>query len=335
MLKVIHGGIQSVVEDWPGRLGYLGKGMAPSGAMDNVALEFGNLLVGNPLNEAGIEIAAGFFQAVFQEETVIAVTGCNTKPLLNGAPLPLWESVQVSRGDTLKFQAYDQVGFRSYLAVAGGIDVPVYLGSKSTCLFGNYGGFQGRQLQPGDLLSFGSPSRPLERLTGRRVKADKIPTYKQEMEIRAIVGMNACPDFVTEAGMDYLFSTPFKISESSNRSAYRLDPLPDYFFARDSGGVGGSHPSNIVDHAYNMRGALNITGNTPVILIADGPTLGGYMCALNIINADLWKVGQGAPGRDRIRFVPVTLEEAIEARREQRRLLTEDSLTTAEGGVVS
>lgn len=325
MLKVTHGGIQSVVEDWPGRLGYLGKGMAPSGAMDNVALEFGNLLVGNSLEEAGIEIAAGFFQAVFEEDMVIAVTGCDTRPQVNGQPIPLWESVLVNKGDVIKFQAYDQVGFRSYLAVAGGIDVPPYLGSRSTCLFGNYGGFEGRQLQPGDVLKIGQPTDKLSKLTGRKIRQEKIPIYTREFEIRTIVGMNAYPDFVSEEGMDYLFNTLFKISENSNRSAYRLDPLPDFFFARDSGGVGGSHPSNIVDQAYTMRGALNITGNTPVILIADGPTLGGYMCTLNIINADLWKVGQGAPGRDFISFVSVNLEEAIAARREQRSLLTEAS----------
>ena len=326
MLRVIRGGFQSLVEDWPGRMGYLGKGMAPSGAMDNVSLEFGNLLVGNEVGEAGIEIAVGQFQAEFEADTVIALTGTDMKATLNGQPFPMWEAVKVSVGDKLKCGIFGQTGFRSYLAVAGGIDVPVYLGSKSTCLFGSYGGFEGRPLMEGDVLKSGRPSKDLKELEGRRLKKERIPEFVNEFEVRSIVGMNAYPDFATLEGMEYLFSTPFKVSDKSNRSACRLDPLPDYFFSRESGGVGGSHPSNIVDHAYNMRGALNITGNTPVILIADGPTLGGYMCALNIINADLWKIGQCAPGRDFVRFKQVSQEEAIEARREQRQLFTEDAL---------
>jgi allophanate hydrolase subunit 2 len=126
--------------------------------------------------------------------------------------------------------------------------------------------------------------------------------------------------------MDLLFSRVSKVQHTSNRSAYRLEALPDSFFARPDGGVGGSHPSNIIDHAYAIRGALNICGNTPILLIADGPTLGGYMCALNVINADLWKVGQGTPGRDAIRFQHASQEEAVEARRKQKILLSEDSL---------
>ena len=102
--------------------------------------------------------------------------------------------------------------------------------------------------------------------------------------------------------------------------------MPANFFARTDGGVGGSHPSNIIDHAYAIRGALNICGNTPILLIADGPTLGGYMCALNVINADLWKVGQGTPSRDYMQFQLSSQEEAIQARIEQNKLLSERSL---------
>lgn len=326
MLNVIKGGFQTLVEDWPGRLGYLGKGMAPSGAMDNVALEYGNLLVGNEVGEAGLEIAVGQFWMSFEEEAVIAITGTDMKPKVNSQAVPMWEAIKVNKGDVLKCGIYGKTGFRSYLTVAGGIDVPVYLGSKSTCIFGSYGGFEGRQLKEGDRVKVGTPKVDPASLVGRKLKKDRIPEYSNAFEIRSVVGMNAYPDFATQEGMEYLFSNPFKVSEKSNRSACRLDPLPDYFFARESGGVGGSHPSNIVDHAYNMRGALNITGNTPVILIADGPTLGGYMCALNIINADLWKVGQCAPGRDFVKFKQVTVEEALEARKEQRKLFTEEAI---------
>ena len=326
MLKIIHGGIQSVVEDWPGRLGYLGAGMAPAGATDNVALQFGNFLVGNEPGEAGIEIAVGMFTGKFEDDAVIAITGADMNPTIDGASVPMWESFKVNAGSKIKFGSYGEKGFRAYISVAGGIDVPVYLGSKSTCLFGGYGGFEGRALKPQDEIKFGNPSVNLDSLVGRKVKPAAIPVYENKIKLRLIVGMNAYPDFVTMEGMDYLFNHEHKLSINSNRSACRLEPVPDNFFARENGGAGGSHPSNIIDHAYNMRGAINITGNTPSLLIADGPTLGGFMCAGNVINADLWKIGQAAPDRDYVIFVQATLDDAIEARKEQRKWLSMDSI---------
>lgn len=326
MLKIIHGGIQSVVEDWPGRLGYMGAGMAPAGAMDNVALALGNLLVGNKPGEAGIEIAVGMFQGVFEQDAVIAITGADMEPTVNGENIPMWQSVKVRAGDKIKFGTYGQKGFRAYISVSGGINVPVYLGSKSTCLFGGYGGFKGRQLQANDEIEFGMPSDSLDALNGRKIRPEAMPVYENHIELRTIVGMNAYPDFVTMEGMDYLFSHEHKLSINSNRSACRLEPVPQYFFAREDGGAGGSHPSNIIDHAYNMRGAINVTGNTPSLLIADGPTLGGFMCVANVINADLWKIGQAAPDRDCVVFVQSTLEEAIKARKDQRKWLSSESL---------
>ncbi|MCL6561109.1 MAG: biotin-dependent carboxyltransferase family protein [Firmicutes bacterium] len=326
MLKVINGGIETVIEDWPGRIGYLDNGMSSSGAFDNVALGFANILVGNPPGEAGIEIAGGYFQAEFGVDTVISVTGTDMKPTLNNQPIPLRESIEVKKGDVIKFSHFGEFGFRSYIGVAGGIDVPLYLGSKSTCLFGSYGGFEGRKLQAGDVLKFGRPTQDLNSLKGRKVKKEAIPQYAREWVLRAMPGPNTCPDYLTKEGMDYFFEHSFKIQHSSNRSAYRLEEAKGLSFARPDGGVAGSHPSNVLDHAYAIRGALNICGNTPILLIADGPTLGGYMCALNVINADLWKIGQGTPGRDYIKFTYCTQEEAIQARIEQRELLAEKSL---------
>jgi 5-oxoprolinase (ATP-hydrolysing) subunit C len=326
MLKVINGGIETVVEDWPGRLGFLGKGMSASGALDNVALQFANLLVGNPIGEAGLEIAGGYFEAEFGVDTVIAVCGTDMQPTRNDKPIKNWESVAIKAGDRIKFSHFGETGFRAYLAVAGGIDVAPYLNSKSTCIFGSYGGFEGRKLAPQDVLRFGRPAGALENLAGRRVKHSALPEYENEWHVRAIPGPNASPDYVTREGMDYLFENSFKIQHTSNRSAYRLDAVKKGFFARADGGVGGSHPSNIVDHAYAIRGALNICGDTPIILIGDGPTLGGYLCALQVINADLWKIGQGTPSRDRLRFVLCTRQEALQARIDQKQRFTAASL---------
>jgi allophanate hydrolase subunit 2 len=146
--------------------------------------------------------------------------------------------------------------------------------------------------------------------------------------LRTVPGPNSAPDYVTVEGLDHFFGEPMKISHNANRAAYRLEEVPDFFWARQDGGAGGSHPSNIVDHGYNMRGAVNVTGDTPSILIADGPTLGGFVCVAGVANADLWKIGQGVPSRDTIRFERATPADAVAARREQAALLAAVDLIT-------
>lgn len=319
MIKVLNGGIEVLVEDWPGRLGYMGLGMAAAGAMDNLALQMGNIIVGNDAGEAGLEIAGGYCEFEITDDTVLAITGADMSPTLNGAAVPMWQAVAVKQNDVISFSHFGDVGFRAYLCVAGGIDVPRYLASKSTCLFGSYGGFEGRKLAQDDVVKV--IKKDVSDLAGRKLNPKYIPKYVNEWELRAIPGPNSVPDYVTEEGMDYLFSTPMKISHNANRAAYRLQEVPPYFWAREDGGKGGSHPSNIVDHGYNMRGAVNVTGNTPSLLIADGPTLGGFVCVANIINVDLWKIGQGIPSRDKVKLKLVTIEDAIEARRERAEML--------------
>jgi biotin-dependent carboxylase-like uncharacterized protein len=327
MIKVLRGGLQTLVEDWPGRLGCNGQGMSASGALDNLALQLGNLLLGNSLGEAAMEIAAGQFRCAFEKDGVIAVTGADMQPTLNGSPIPLWETVFVKKGDVLNFGSYnrDEYAFRSYLCVAGGIDVEPYLGSKSTCVFGNYGGYDGRNLKPNDIVKTGkSEYKGSGRRRIQKEAVERVVVYENPIRLRAMVGMNAAPDFATDKGMDYLFSHEFQASLNANRSAIRLDELPDWFFSRDSGGAGGSHPSNIVEHAYNIRGGLNITGNTPSLLTADGPTLGGFICTINVINADLWKIGQAIPGKSKIIFEQVSQDEATALRKKLRDFISED-----------
>lgn len=324
MIKVINPGIEVLVEDWPGRLGYMGLGMAASGALDNLALQLGNVLVGNKRGEAGLEIAGGYCKFEFKKEALLAIAGADMGAVLNDIPVPMWETFAVKKGDVLSFSHFGAEGFRAYLCISGGIDVPSYLGSKSTCLFGNYGGYEGRKLKEGDELPFGTAISGTT--AGIKLNPAYIPEYTNNWELRAIPGPNSVPDFVTEEGMDYLFSKSMKISHNANRSAYRLAEVPDYFWARKDGGKGGGHPSNIVDHGYNMRGAVNVTGNTPSLLIADGPTLGGFVCVACVINADLWKIGQGIPSRDTIKLRLTTMEEAIDARNEREALFEKEDL---------
>ena len=162
MLKVIKGGVQAVVEDWPGRVGYLDNGMASSGAFDPVALGLANVCVGNAPGEAGIEIAGGYFEGEFADDAVFALGGTDMSVTVNGQPVSNYEAVKAAKGDQIKFSHFGDGGFRCYLAIAGGVDVPAYLGSKSTCVFGSYGGFEGRPLAPGDEIKVGKPSASLD-----------------------------------------------------------------------------------------------------------------------------------------------------------------------------
>ncbi|MDW8084460.1 MAG: biotin-dependent carboxyltransferase family protein [Candidatus Caldarchaeum sp.] len=321
-LTVVAPGIQAVVEDWPGRIGYYKYGLCISGAADHLTHRIANILVGNSPQEATIEIAGGLFECEFGADTVISICGANLGPTINDSPVPMWESIYVRRGDRLKFSYPKDYGFRAYVAIAGGIDIPLFFGSKSTCLWGKYGGYNGRALQKGDVLRIGTKTD--RALVGRRARRDKIPKYERLWSVRVVPGPTASPEFVSDTGFEKLYSTTFKVDRNSDRSGYRLVMPADFFngfWARKDGGVAGLHPSNIVDIGYPIPGGLNLTGNTLIILGPDGPCGGGYLIIGQVLYADVWKVFQAIPGRDSIRFIFADVEEAERSRREINSLL--------------
>lgn len=326
MLKVVSGGIQTLVEDWKGREGYLGTGIGPAGAMDHFAIRAANLLVGNSLNEAGLEIAAGLFSAEFGTDAVIAVTGANFIPKLNGEPIPLWEAIRVNRGDVFHSgnSTKDTIGFREYLAIAGGVDVPLYLGSKATSVCAGFGGYKGRALRKGDILKLSKPKEKLENIVGRRFNSSYIPKYSRTWVLRAIPGPNAAPEYLSEEGMEALYTEEFRVQVMSDRVGVRLDgPKPKWAKGR----VGGTHPSNVdIDHGY-ATGALNISGDVPIILPIESPPRGGFVCALGLIYADQWMVGQMVPGIDTVKFAFCTADEATKARKGVDGIFVEESIS--------
>ncbi|MDQ3225999.1 MAG: urea amidolyase, partial [Chloroflexota bacterium] len=180
MIEVLEGGIQTTVQDFPGRQGLLDQGICPAGPFDNLAFRLANLLVGNEPGTAGLEITAGNFQARFDRNAVIALTGANMQPKLDGEPIALWRSYRVASGQTLVLGSVAGPGFRSYLAVSGGIDVPAYLGSRATYVPGAIGGYEGRALKKGDQLPVGVVTGYLDDLAGRRVKDAVTPSYSAE-----------------------------------------------------------------------------------------------------------------------------------------------------------
>lgn len=324
-MKIINGGIRTLVEDWPGRPGYSLKGISPAGGVDSVSLRAANLILGNSFGEATLEITAGIFEAEFTEDTVIAITGADTGPTINEQPVPMWESIRVSKGDKIKFGHLRELGLISYLGFAGGINVPVFLGSKSTCTNGSYGGFKGRPLRAGDDLELGRPKRDLSKLEGVKLKKDIIPEYSKNWEVRAIPGPQTSPDYFTEEGMDMWYSEPWRVDHNANRGALRLRH-PQPMFAKTTGGMGGVHPSNVILQPYPFPGTLNVCGDFGILLFLDGVGIGGYACALTVILADLWKLGQARPLTNSIKFVYCTFEEAKVALDQEDALFTEDSL---------
>jgi urea carboxylase len=302
-LDVLAPGVQTTVQDYPGRLGYWNIGVPPSGPMDGLAFRLANRLVGNPEGEAGLEITFTGPTLRFNCDSVIAVTGATIEVRLDGEVLAQWQSHAVKAGAVLQFGKLTGAGCRTYLALHGGFDVPEYLGSKSTFTLGQFGGHAGRTLRAGDVLHIA----PASHHTQRRLASGLLPNYGNVWEIGVLYGPHGAADFFTEADIQNFFAADWEVHYNSNRTGVRLiGPKPEW--ARSDGGEAGLHPSNIHDNAYAI-GAVDFTGDMPVILGPDGPSLGGFVCPVTIAHAELWKMGQLKPG-DTVRFRWMTLEQA-------------------------
>ncbi|MBX8538133.1 urea carboxylase [Pseudomonas cichorii] len=302
--EVLSGGTQTTVQDYPGRLGYWAVGVPPSGPMDSRALRLGNRLLGNAEGCAALEITMSGPLLRFNTDAVVAVTGAQIPVTLNGEAQPINTALLVSAGSTLALGTIAGAGARSYLCVRGGLDVPDYLGSKSTFTLGQFGGHGGRALRAGDVLHITALA---DRSAGQRVPDEQIEPLADVRQIRVIYGPHGAPEYFTEGYIDTFFATDWEVHFNSSRTGVRLiGPKPEW--VRADGGEAGLHPSNIHDNPYAI-GAVDFTGDMPVILGPDGPSLGGFVCPVTIIEADLWQLGQLKAG-DKVRFSPVSLETA-------------------------
>ncbi|MDP2074944.1 5-oxoprolinase/urea amidolyase family protein [Hydrogenophaga sp.] len=291
-IDVIEPGVQTSVQDWPGRQGYWDVGVPPSGPMDMHAHSAANALVGNAADAAALEITLAGPTLRFNTATVVAVTGAPAKVTLNGETVPMWQAINVPAGATLAVGRCE-TGVRLALAVAGGLDVPLYLGSRSTFTLGQFGGHAGRHLRTGDVLHLAGDA---QQAPGTEVV---IPDYTNHWDINVLYGPHGAPDFFTPDDISMFFGTDWKIHHNSSRTGVRLiGPKPQW--ARTDGGEAGLHPSNIHDNAYAI-GAIDFTGDMPVILGPDGPSLGGFVCPAVVLHDELWKLGQLRPG-DTVRF---------------------------------
>jgi biotin-dependent carboxylase-like uncharacterized protein len=307
-IEVIKPGLMTTVQDL-GRPGYYHLGIPMSGAMDRFALRVANLLVGNDEGAAGLEIVFSGPTLKFGSKRTVAVTGAEMPPQLNGRAVPTWSSFTVQAGDTLSF-AFLKKGARAYVAISGGIDVPLILGSRSTYPIVGMGGFQGRPLKAGDMVALeaekgGAKSEIV-------LPKDLVREISREVSLRVLPGLY---DFrVEEGSLQEFFEDSWKVAPEADRMGYRFrGGKPLKFVSREQPFGAGSDPSNIVDAGYPYGSVQVPAGLEPIVLHRDAVTGGGYFMIGTVIASDMDLIGQLQP-HQKVRFAKVTMEDALAAR---------------------
>lgn len=308
MLKVLKPGLATTVQDG-GRPGHYNVGIPLSGALDQYALRLANLLVGNGEADAVLEATLMAPELEIGVDTIVAAAGAQTTPKLNGMPMPLNESFAVKAGDKLSFD-FLKSGARLYIAVAGGIDVPQVLGSRSTYGLGSFGGFLGRKLVAGDVVPVGEPSARAR--ATRRVPDNLTVQSPKEQELRVLPGIY---DYrFTDEATDSFYSDTWTVGSEADRIGYRFKggrALP--FKERTPPFGAGSDPSNIVDAGYPY-GCIQVpAGQEPIILHRDAVSGGGYAMIGVVISADMDRIAQLQPNY-KVRFKRVDMASALAER---------------------
>ncbi|TQJ69013.1 urea carboxylase [Arthrobacter sp. SLBN-100] len=305
-------GLQTSVQDWPGRTGLWQIGVPPSGPMDDLSFRLGNTALGNPEGAPGLEFTMTGPSLTFTHATTVCVTGAEVTVTVDGTDVPTWAPVRIPAGGTLDVGTAGSKGLRGYILFEGGLDIPQYLGSASTFTLGQFGGHAGRVLRAGDVLravkhAGGAP----DEAPATAVPLDSRPALTSAWELSVAEGPHGAPEFFQREDIEELYAAEYEVHFNSARTGVRLiGPKPRW--ARTDGGEAGLHPSNIHDTAYSV-GALDFTGDTPILLGPDGPSLGGFVCPVTVVTADRWKLGQLRPG-DKVRFVPIRVSQAPSAK---------------------
>lgn len=321
MIEVVKPGLETTVQDWPGRHGFWNKGFPVSGPMDSWSMRMANVLVGNQPGDAALEAQFMGPTLKFQINTVIAVCGSNMRPKLDGEPIELWQSYRVFVGQVLELTAAIN-GARAYIAIAGGIGNEVVLGSRSTFAKAGVGGIDGGALKAGQVLPV-IPAEGTARMIvpeAARPKFSKIRTWVVEV----CAGPN--DDWIDKPGQDRFFSADWVLSAKSDRTGFRLDG-PEWSFAPEATNKPPEHgtlPSNIIDHGYPM-GAINLAGQTPIILMNDGPSMGGFINPYTVPTASFWKLGQARPG-ETLNFQEISVKASQKIAADVKNLCSQETL---------
>lgn len=316
-IEVLDGGIQATVQDYPGMVGYWAVGVPPLGPMDSYSFRLGNAVLGNDEGAAGLELTMRGGAYRFRCACWFCIAGADMAATLDGEPVARLTAVRAERGSVLRFGAA-ACGMRAYLLVKGGIDVPVILGSRSTFVDGRFGGVNGRALRSGDVLALfenaedtESAGEDVPACSGFSVGTQSVPSFGHSWTIGVIVGPLSDGEFLHPEFFDTLTSVAYTVNYDSARTGVRLNgPAPQW--AREDGGEAGLHPSNIHDNPYSIC-ALDLTGDQPILLGPDGPSLGGFVCPVVVALSQRWILGQLRPG-DEVRFQVLSLGEAAALR---------------------
>ncbi len=309
-VTVLDPGAQSSLQSLPGRHGFWEVGVPPSGPMDARSFARANALLGNPPGAAALECTHSGPTLRFLADTEIALAGARMAARLDGAAVAFDAPVRLKAGQVLALGEIVGPGQRCYLAVSGGFRAPAYLGSTATFTLGGFGGHTGAALRGGDTLRLNPPVPAAETTPAAPAPGAPVElTHEWQLAVR--YGPHGAPDFFADEDIETLFRARYEVHHNSARTGVRLNgPKPRW--ARADGGEAGLHPSNIHDNAYAV-GAIDFTGDMPILLGPDGPSLGGFVCPAVVTKDELWKLGQLRPG-DTVRFARADDGPAILAR---------------------
>ena len=324
MVKVIKKGLETSVQDYPGRIGTLNQGFPSSGPMDSWSFRLANVLVENEPGTAALECQFIGPTLKFDNNRTIAITGADMSPKLNGTPVPMWESIEVKKDQTLEM-SFATVGARSYIAFSGGINTTPWLGSRSTFHKAGVGGIEGKAIQDGQTI----PLNKSKTFKKNKIKNMSIPAMStnKKWSVEVVKGPN--DDWIDDKGHKMFLNSDWKLQSKSDRTGYRLEG-PKWSFTEKATNKGlehGTFPSNIIDQGYPM-GAINLAGQTPIILVNDGPSMGGFIVPYTVPSASFWKLGQAKPG-DSFNFIEISVEKAQELRAKQSAICSEASLISS------
>ena len=322
MFEVIKPGLETSVQDLPGRIGYWEQGFPPSGPVDMWSFRLANLLVGNHRDAAALECQFLGPTLRFECDCHVAIAGADMGAALDGTAIPSWRTLPVRAGQVLELSGA-RTGARTYIAISGGIDTPLVLGSRSTFHMAGVGGVDGYALKAGQRIPIGRADAPPGL---RAVAAGRRPaiTSNREWSIEVMPGPN--DSWLDQETIERFLSSEWTVQSKSSRTGMRLTGPAFGFSERATNKLPehGHDPSNILDHGYPL-GAINLAGQTPIILINDAPSTGGFINPFTVPSAAFWKLGQARPGNV-LRFRSVTLKEAQDLRRALDDICTADSL---------
>lgn len=312
-IRIEEPGLSTTVQD-TGRYGHYHIGMPPAGAMDEFSHRVANVLVGNPEDAATLEMTYQGPDLEFEEDAIIAITGADMSPELDGEDIPLWEVVSVDANQTLSVN-FATEGARSYLAIAGGIDVPTIMDSRATYTLIGLGGYEGRELETSDVLSVGDLGDEAG-TAGNAVESNHRPDYADESQIRVVMGL--CDYRLTDESREMFLNADWSVSPEADRVGYRFKGADIEFVEREQPFGAGADPSNVVDVGYPV-GSIQVP-EQPIVLMRDAVTGGGYATVGTVISPDRDLLAQ-RPTHGTVNFESVTIEEALEAREARRQNL--------------